>query len=100
MCEGDAWRIHVPAELAYGAKGAGPPLNVPPHSAVIFSVELFEVFLCAFNLLCGGMTWWADVPLASTHDVPVFCHRLQLLQSKIFCFLCRLVGLANLNQKT
>ncbi len=41
MQEGDRWRIWLPPELGYGARGAGD--NIPPNSALVFDVELLEV---------------------------------------------------------
>lgn len=41
MTEGSKWRLYIPSELGYGAQGAGE--TIPPHSALIFDVELLEV---------------------------------------------------------
>lgn len=41
MKEGSKWRLYIPAELGYGAQGAGE--MIPPHSTLIFDVELIEV---------------------------------------------------------
>lgn len=41
MSEGSKWRLYIPSELAYGANGAGE--MIPPHSTLIFDVELIEV---------------------------------------------------------
>lgn len=41
MSEGAKWRLFIPSELAYGASGAGE--MIPPHSTLIFEVELIEV---------------------------------------------------------
>lgn len=41
MTEGSKWRLFIPSELAYGAQGAGE--TIPPHSTLIFEVELLEV---------------------------------------------------------
>lgn len=38
MKTGSKWRLYVPSELAYGEYSPGP--NIPPHSALIFDVEL------------------------------------------------------------
>lgn len=41
MNEGAKWRLYIPSELGYGAHGAGE--MIPPHSTLIFDVELIEV---------------------------------------------------------
>ena len=41
MSEGAKWRLFIPSELGYGAQGAGE--MIPPHSTLIFEVELIEV---------------------------------------------------------
>lgn len=41
MTEGSKWRLFIPSELAYGAQQAGE--MIPPHSTLIFEVELIEV---------------------------------------------------------
>lgn len=41
MQEGAKWRLYIPSELGYGAQGAGE--MIPPHSTLIFDVELIEV---------------------------------------------------------
>lgn len=41
MPEGSKWRLYIPSELGYGAQGAGD--MIPPHSTLIFDVELIEV---------------------------------------------------------
>lgn len=41
MSEGSKWRLYIPSDLAYGARGAGE--MIPPHSALIFDVELIQV---------------------------------------------------------
>ncbi len=41
MPEGSKWKLFIPSELAYGAQGAGQV--IPPHSALVFEVELIEV---------------------------------------------------------
>ncbi|MBS7663957.1 FKBP-type peptidyl-prolyl cis-trans isomerase [Pseudomonas lalucatii] len=40
MSAGSKWRLYVPSELAYGAQGVG---SIPPHSTLIFDVELLDV---------------------------------------------------------
>lgn len=37
---GSKWRLYVPSELAYGEQGVG---SIPPHSVLVFDVELLEV---------------------------------------------------------
>lgn len=41
MSEGAKWKLYIPSELGYGAQGAGE--LIPPHSVLIFEVELLEV---------------------------------------------------------
>lgn len=41
MPEGAKWKLYIPSELAYGAQGAGE--MIPPHSTLIFEVELLKV---------------------------------------------------------
>ena len=38
---GEKRRLYIPADLGYGSRGAGA--SIPPNSALIFDVELFEV---------------------------------------------------------
>lgn len=40
MNAGSKWRLHVPSELAYGAQAIG---SIPPHSVLVFDVELLDV---------------------------------------------------------
>jgi FKBP-type peptidyl-prolyl cis-trans isomerase len=42
MPAGSVWRIFIPASLAYADKGVAG--IIPPYSAVVFDVELLEVF--------------------------------------------------------
>ena len=41
MPEGAKWKLYIPSELGYGAHGAGE--MIPPHSALIFEVELIKI---------------------------------------------------------
>ena len=41
MPTGSKYRLYVPSELGYGARGAGG--DIPPHSALIFDVELISI---------------------------------------------------------
>ena len=41
MPEGAKWKLYIPSELAYGAQGAGE--MIPPHSTLVFEVELLKV---------------------------------------------------------
>jgi FKBP-type peptidyl-prolyl cis-trans isomerase len=40
MQEGDAWRLFIHPDLAYGQRGIGP---IPPNSALIFDMELIKL---------------------------------------------------------
>lgn len=41
MKVGGKWRLHIPAELAYGAQSPSP--KIPPHSTLVFEVELLSI---------------------------------------------------------
>lgn len=41
MPEGAKWKLFIPENLAYGEQGAGDA--IPPHSALIFEVELLKI---------------------------------------------------------
>ncbi len=42
MREGDKWHIVIPANLAYGARGAGQGA-IPPNQVLVFDLELITV---------------------------------------------------------
>jgi FKBP-type peptidyl-prolyl cis-trans isomerase FklB len=41
MPVGSKWRLFIPSELGYGARGAGG--SIPPNAALIFDVELLGI---------------------------------------------------------
>lgn len=41
MPEGAKWKLYIPGDLAYGAQGVGE--MIPPHSTLIFEVELLKI---------------------------------------------------------
>lgn len=41
MTEGSRWRIWVPPDLAYGARGAGD--RIGPHATLVFDMELLQI---------------------------------------------------------
>jgi FKBP-type peptidyl-prolyl cis-trans isomerase FklB len=41
MPVGSKWRLFIPSDLGYGARGAGGA--IPPHSVLIFDVELLGI---------------------------------------------------------
>ena len=41
MREGDIWEVVIPAELAYGARGAGS--SIGPNETLVFEIELISV---------------------------------------------------------
>ncbi len=41
MPTGSKWRVFIPSELGYGARGAGG--SIPPNAALIFDVELLGI---------------------------------------------------------
>lgn len=42
MREGDHWQLVIPANLAYGARGAGDGL-IPPNQTLVFDLQLIRV---------------------------------------------------------
>lgn len=42
MPVGSKWKLYIPSSLAYGAS-QGPGGNLPPHSTLIFEVELLDI---------------------------------------------------------
>ncbi|HUJ02716.1 MAG TPA: FKBP-type peptidyl-prolyl cis-trans isomerase [Rhizomicrobium sp.] len=42
MREGDHWQLVIPANLAYGARGAGDGA-IPPNQTLVFDLELIKV---------------------------------------------------------
>ncbi len=44
MKEGDKWKVYIPSDLGYGARGSK---NIPPHTMLIFEIELISF---KFNL--------------------------------------------------
>ncbi|OUR62891.1 peptidylprolyl isomerase [Bermanella sp. 47_1433_sub80_T6] len=41
MAEGSKWRLFIPSDLAYGPQGSQGA--IPPHSALVFEVELLNI---------------------------------------------------------
>jgi len=41
MHVGDEWQIVIPADLGYGAEGAGP--DIPPNQTLVFNMQLIAV---------------------------------------------------------
>ena len=38
---GDKYELYIPSELAYGERGSPP--NIPPNSALVFTIEMIEI---------------------------------------------------------
>ena len=43
MPEGSKWEVVIPAELAYGPRGAGPGSPIGPNETLIFEIELIAI---------------------------------------------------------
>lgn len=43
MKAGSKWKVYVPYDLAYGARGAGQGGPIGPYETLIFTIELLEV---------------------------------------------------------
>ncbi len=41
MAEGDQWKLHIPFDLAYGARGMPP--RIPAYSTLVFEIEIHKV---------------------------------------------------------
>ena len=41
MTQGSKWKLYIPQDLAYGARGAGGVIG--PYSTLIFEVDLLRV---------------------------------------------------------
>ncbi len=41
MKQGDKWRLFIPSELAYGARGAGD--DIGPNAVLVFDIELLQI---------------------------------------------------------
>lgn len=41
MAEGSKYRLYIPQELGYGARGAGA--SIPPYATLVFDVELIKI---------------------------------------------------------
>lgn len=42
MTVGSKWKVYIPQDIAYGARGAGGG-EIPPYSALVFEMELLEI---------------------------------------------------------
>lgn len=41
MPSGSKWRLYIPSDIGYGARGAGA--DIPPHATLVFDLELISV---------------------------------------------------------
>ncbi|MCH2044404.1 MAG: FKBP-type peptidyl-prolyl cis-trans isomerase [Saprospiraceae bacterium] len=41
MPAGSKWRLYIPSDIGYGARGAGA--DIPPHATLVFDLELISV---------------------------------------------------------
>ena len=41
MVEGDKWKLHIPYDLAYGARGSPP--RIPGFTPLVFEIEIHKV---------------------------------------------------------
>jgi hypothetical protein len=44
MGEGDKWELHLPFQLAYGERGHDVSGRIGPHTALVYDLEVVEVF--------------------------------------------------------
>ena len=49
MSEGAKWKLYIPSDLGYGARGAGE--MIPPHSTLVFEVELLEDKIVSLSII-------------------------------------------------
>ena len=47
MRTGAKWRLYVPPDLGYGARGSRGTPRIEPYSLLIFDVELLEAYACS-----------------------------------------------------